>query len=253
MAREKKGVFNKLCGGSLKAIVAMFAWEMVEEGLENAIAYFITSAFALFVTKTLSALAIVGATQAIKVSIKRYLLPVVKTLTYKEGDDKMKKFKEFLNWLNANKFTLIGAVSGALIAFSGSGVIDVNDMPALMAGSVNLTPIIYYVVLGALTVVASFFPEKVADFVERVNAANAKKEIRKAEKATEKEEKEIRKVALKELSEEKKVSEKSKTSEEELKAKEEKERLEREYRAKIEAEKAKILAQTASENKTTEA
>ena len=252
MAREKKRLIDRLCGGSMKALFAMFAWEMVEEGLENAIAYLITSAVALFVAKALSALAIIGATQAIKVSIKRYLLPLVKTLTYKEGDDKMKKFKMVINWLNANKFTLIGVVSGALVAFSGSGIIDVNNMPTLMIGAVNITPIIYYVILGALTILASFFPEKVEDFVERITLAKGKREARKEARAVEKEEKEIHKTALKELDEEEKTSEKNKTSEDEQRIKEEKERAEREYRAKIDAEKTKILAERVSETATTD-
>jgi hypothetical protein len=87
------------------SVFTMFVWELVEEGLENLIAYALSSAVAIFVTKALSTLAIISATQGIKVSIKRFLMPLIKTLTYKEGNDKMKFLKNYFTLMWGNKIT----------------------------------------------------------------------------------------------------------------------------------------------------
>ena len=149
-----------------------------------------------------------------------------------------KKKNNFFAWLNANKCTIGGIAVGAVTAFSGAGVIDITVFPALMVGAVNLTPIIYYVILGALTILCSFFPETVEKFVARVAQAKAEK----AEKATIKE-------AEKEIKEEEKKANQTQAEQEKAKAKEEakakleeeKKRKEAEHRAKIEEAKAKLL------------
>ncbi|MBQ7798043.1 MAG: hypothetical protein IJ371_02865 [Clostridia bacterium] len=230
---KKKGFLHKLFHGTGTAIFTMFVWEIVEEMFENAIAFVITSATVFFAIKLASTIGIVIATQLIKCAIK-LLFPMVKKLTYKEGNDKMEKLKKFGNWLTANKFTLLGIGDGILIALSGMGVVDVNCLPALVVGSVNLTPILYYVILGGLAIWASFFPESYAKFKARVDAY-------KAEKA----EANIVKVAKKELANESKLANQTQAQQEKAKAKElalaeakaEKEKAEKEYRAKIDAVK----------------
>lgn len=225
------------------AVFSMFVWELVEEGLESLIAYALSSAVAIFVTKALSTLAIITATQGIKVGIKRFLLPYFKQMIYKEGNDKVKKVKEFFSWVNANKCTIGGVAVGALTAVSGAGLVDVSSFPALMIGGFNLTPVLYYVLLGVMAIVCSFFPEKVAEFKARINAKKAEKEA-----------KAIIKVAEKELANESKVANQTQAQQEkakakadaEAKAKAEKEKAEREYRAKVDAQKAKLKAQTKS-------
>lgn len=225
------------------AVFSMFVWELVEEGLESLIAYALSSAVAIFVTKALSTLAIITATQGIKVGIKRFLLPYFKQMIYKEGNDKVKKVKQFFSWLNANKGTVGGVAVGALTAVSGAGLVDVSSFPAMMIGGFNLTPVLYYGFLGIMAIVCSFFPEKVAEFKARIDAKKAEKEA-----------KAIIKVAEKELANESKVANQTQAQQEkakakadaEAKAKAEKEKAEREYRAKVDAQKAKLKSQTKS-------
>lgn len=229
------------------AVFSMFVWELVEEGLESLIAYALSSAVAIFVTKALSTLAIITATQGIKVGIKRFLLPYFKQMIYKEGNDKVKKVKEFFSWLNANKGTLGGIACGALTAVSGAGLVDVSTFPALMVGGFNLTPVLYYLLLGVMTIVVSFFPETIKQYKARVDAKKAEKEA-----------KAITKVAEKELANEAKVANQTQAQQEKAKAKAdaeaqakaEKEQAEKEYRAKIDAEKARLIAKKQAQTKS---
>lgn len=229
------------------AIFSMFVWELVEEGLENLIAYALSSAVAIFVTKALSTLAIITATQGIKVGIKRFLLPYFKAIIYKEGNDKVEKIKKFFAWLNANKCTIGGVASGALVAVSGAGIVDVSSFPALIVGGFNLTPVLYYMFLGAMAIICSFFPEKVEDFKVRIDAKKAEKEA-----------KAIAKVAEKELANEQKLANQTQAQQEKAKAKADaeaqakaqKELAEKEYRAKVEAQKAKIIAEKQAQTKS---
>ena len=162
-------------------------------------------------------------------------------MIYKEGNDKVKKLKQFFSWFNANKCTIGGVAIGALTVVSGAGLVDVSSFPALMIGAFNLTPVLYYVILGVMTIVCSFFPEKVAEFKARIDAKKAEKEA-----------KAIIKVAEKELANEQKLANQTQAQQEKAKAKAdaealakaEKEKAEKEYRAKVEAEKAKLKAQT---------
>ena len=241
---SNKSLLSKLFSGSGWALFTMFVWELVEEGLENLIAYALSSAVAIFVTKALSTLAIITATQGIKVAIKRFLVPFIRELTYKEGNDKMEKIKQFFSWLNANKCTIGGIAVGALTAVSGAGVIDVTSLPELIVGSVNITPILYYAVLGILIILVSFFPETIEKFKERI-----------AKQKADAEQKAINKEALKEIAEEEKIANQTQAEAEKAKAEAEakaqaeaeKAQAEAEHRAKVEEAKAKILAQKNTE------
>lgn len=242
--KKEQTLRSKLFSGGGWALFTMFVWELVEEGLENLIAMALSSAVALFITKALSTLAIITATQGIKVTIKRFLVPFIKELTYKEGDDKMKKLRQFFSWLNANKCTIGGIAIGALTAVSGAGLIDASTLPALIIGSVNVTPIIYYCLLGGMTILVSFFPETVDKFKARVEAQKQAKEVKL-----------INKQAKKEIAEEEKLANQTQAQQEKAKAKAEAEALAREKkeeteklkRAKIEEAKAKILAERENE------
>lgn len=228
-------------------IFSMFVWELVEEMLENLIAYALSSAVAIFVTKALSTLAIISATQGIKVCVKKFVFPYFKRLIYKEGNDKVKKVKEFLSWLKANKGTLGGIACGALTVVSGAGLVDVNTFPALVVGGFNITPVLYYVVLGIMTIVCSFFPETIAQYKARVEAKKA-----------EKEKKSYTKIAKKELANEQKLANQTQAQQEkaqlkaeaEAKAKAEKEEAEKLKRAKIEEAKAKLIIEKQSQAKS---
>lgn len=102
---KKKGFFKRLFNGTGTALFTVFVWEIVEELLENLIAFCISSAFAFFVTKALSTLGIMLATQGLKLAIKRFIYPFVLQLTYKEGNDKMKWLKNYWTLAWGNKIT----------------------------------------------------------------------------------------------------------------------------------------------------
>lgn len=234
---KSKGGFSKILNGSGTAVLTMFIWELLEEGLENLIAYLISSAVAIFVAKAFTTLGIILATQGLKTLIKRFLFPQILKLTYKDGNDKMEKLKKFGNWLNANKFTLLGIADGAVIAISGAGLINVSAFAPLYVGSFNITPVLYYLVLGAIAVWASFFPESYDKFKRRIDEYKAEKEA-----------KNIERVAKKELANEKKSQNQTQAQQEKAQAKAqadaiakaEKEKAEREFRAKVDAEKSKL-------------
>ena len=236
---------RKLVSSSGWAFFVMFVWELVEELLENLIALGVSSVVAVFVAKALSTLAIVTATTGIKSGIKKFLFPFFKKLFYKKGNDKMEKLKKFWSWVVANKCTLLGIGTGAVVTVTGAGVINADTLPALVIGSVNITPILYGLVLGVLTIVASFFPETVEKFKARI-----------AEKKAEKEQNAINKVAEKELVAEEKLASQTQAEKEkaeakakaEAEAKAEKEKAEKEYRAKIELAKADLKKRQAEKN-----
>lgn len=242
MDNEKQSFWGKICSGSGWALFTMFVWEMIEEGIENLIAFALSSALTVFITKALSTLAIVTATQGIKVSIKRFLTPLIKTLTYKEGNDKMSKIKQFFVWVWCNKKSLGGVCSSAVIALSGTGVIDVNSLPALYIGSFNITPIVYYLFLIALTIIGITGKgfEKIQTFFERVGLLKQQKE-----------ENAIIKEAKKEIANEEKLANQTQAEQEkarikaenEAKAKAEKEKADAEHKAKVEEAKAKLIAE----------
>lgn len=245
MNNSHKSFWQKIFSGSGWALFTMFVWEMVEEGLENLIAFALSSALATFITKALSTLAIITATQGIKVSLKRFLTPLIKTLTYKEGDDKMSKIKQFFVWIWCNKKSLGGVCSSAVIALSGTGVIDVNSLPVLYIKGFNITPILYYAILSVFTIIGVTGKgfEKIKTFFERIGLLKQQKE-----------DEAIIKEAKKELAEEERIAnqtqaeqEKAKAKEEaEQKAQEEKAKAEAEHRAKVDEAKAKLLAEAES-------
>lgn len=240
--KPHRNIADRLFSGSWWALFTMFIWELVEEVMENLIAFCISEVVALFVVKALSTLAVIGATQGIKVCIKRFLVPIVKTLTYEEGHDKMSKIKKFFTWLWCNKKTLVGTVSTAVISLSATDVIPADNLPAITVFGVNITPILYYACLAILSLLGVFGVgiEKIEDFFQRIGAIK-----------TQKEEKAILKEAEKELATAEKLANQTQAQQEKAKAKAqaeataqaEKEKSEAEHRAKVEAAKEKLLAE----------
>ena len=120
---KRKGFLHKLFHGSGTAVFALFVWELLEEALENAIAYFISWGLTIFAIKVISTIGIVVATQGIKVGIKRFLFPFIKTLTYKEGNDKMNIVMKYLTMIRGNKFTgLFAGVGFGLVSYYQTAV-----------------------------------------------------------------------------------------------------------------------------------
>lgn len=236
---------HKLFKNSWLALFTMFTWELVEEGFETLIAFCVSEVFTLFIVKALSTLAIIGATQGIKVCIKRFLVPLVKTLTYKEGYDKMNKVKRFFNWLWCNKKTLGGTVMASLAsiatAYSTYGG-QFSFLPPLMWLGLNWTSILVGVaifVLLELGVTGVGF-ERIATYLERVTKEKALKE-----------EKAIMKEAKKEIATQEKLANQTQAeqckakakAEAEKKAELEKQKADAEHRAKVELAKRKLLAE----------
>lgn len=240
--KQHKTLPQRLFSGSWWALFTMFIWELVEEMVESLIAFCISEVVALFVVKALSTLAIIGATQGIKVCIRRFLVPVVKTLTYKGGDDKMSKIKKFFTWIWSNKKTLVGVASASVTGLSGLGVIPVSNLPNLIVFGVNITPIIYYACLLVLTVIGVSGKgwEFIEQFASRISLIKAQKEQKSIEKEAKKELCIAEKLANQTQAEQEKANAK-KIAEE--KAKAEKEKAEAEHRKKVDQAKAKILAE----------
>lgn len=239
---------HKLFKNSWLALFTMFTWELVEEGFETIIAFCVSEVFTLFIVKALSTLAIIGATQGIKVCIKRFLVPLVKTLTYKEGYDKMNKVKRFFNWLWCNKKTLGGTVMASVAsiatAYSTYGG-QFSFLPPLMWLGLNWTSVLVGVaifVLLELGVTGVGF-ERIATYLERVT----KEKALKVEKA-------IVKEAKREIANEEKLANQTQAEQEKAKAKEEadkkaeleKKKADAEHRAMVENAKRKLLAERKS-------
>lgn len=212
----------------------MLIWELLEEGLETFIAFAISSVCAIFVVKALSTLGVVVATQGIKVAVKRFLVPLIKKITYKKGNDKVEKVKKLLSWVWSNKKTLLGSllavVSGVLTAIATNADL-IMDLPALTFLGINWTAVIFGVLVFAgveVGVVGKGF-ETIAQYQERTAVLKA-----------EKEQKAIEKQAKKEIKAEEKLANQTQADKEKAK---EKEIADAERKAKVEAVKAKILAE----------
>lgn len=247
MQKPKQHFLSKIFSGTYLALFTMFVWEMVEEALEGLIAYALSSVVAIFVTKVLSTFAIVSATQGIKVTIKRFLVPFFKQLTYREGHDKMSKVKKFFTWVWCNKKTLLGTASTAVMGLSGTGVIDVNSILPLYIGSFNVTPVIYYACLAVLALLGVFGVgiEKIEEFFERIGLIKKEKEERQILKEAKKELKAEQKLANQTQAQQEKAQVKAQA---EAQAKAEKEKADAEHRTKVEQAKAKFLAEQKKAN-----
>lgn len=237
MKKEQQHSFHK---GSLVAFL-MILWDFGEELLEEAIAYVLGNAFAVLVTKAISIYIIVFSTIWLKRLIFRVLKPVIKKITYKEGNDKMNKLKKFGTWLFANKKTLIGTVSASLMTLGGTGVIDVSALPDLTIRGFNITPLVYYGVLAILALFGIFGKgfEKIEEFFARMGVIKAEKEHKAIVKQAGKEIKAEEKKANQTQAEQDKQQAKKDAED---KAKAEKAKADAEYRAKVEKAKAELKA-----------
>lgn len=243
---KHESFMRKIFTSGAWAIFTMIVWELVEEVLENLVAYALASGLTLFITKVLSTFVVIAVTQSLKVIIMRFLYPFIKKITFKEGFDKMEKLKKFFLAIWANKKTILGTASSAVIVASGSGLIDVNLLPAWEINGFNLTPLIYYVCLSVFTLIGIFGKglEGIKTFFERIGLIKATKEEEKIKKEAEKEivaEEKAKAIAESEAQKRADLLA-SESAEKEAKAKEE-----AEYRARVELAKQALLAE---KNKT---
>lgn len=234
--------WKKVFAKSGLAVFSAFIWELLEELIEEFIAFWLTS----FIVKTLSTAVVVLATIGIKKLLFRAIKPIVKKITYKKGDDKMSKVKQFFayigkgfKWIFANKKSLTGIASGAVMTLSGTGVIDISSLPELPVNGFNITPFIYYGVLLVLAIIGvsgkgfesikTFFTRKEQEKVEKKHKDNVK--LAMAEIKAEK------KLANQTQAEQEKAKAKA---EAEAKEKAEKEQAEKLHRQEIDKIKAEI-------------
>ena len=202
--------------------LVVFANEIVEEILEDVIA----TGISLLAMKVLSIAFLVVCTQTIKILLKR----IIKTITYKEGNDKMEKIKAVLKWILANKKSLSSTVVNAVGA--GAGITaswTVEALPQIMFNSFNIAPILYTVVFAICFILNEFGIcgkgfETVSAYIDRkqeeakqtaqheVEIA-AKKQLKAEQKAEAAEQKAIEMAAKKQLEAEKKAAEEAVFSE----------------------------------------
>jgi uncharacterized membrane protein YbjE (DUF340 family) len=98
--------------------------ELIEELLEELFAWVATEMFTWVVTKAFSAATIFVFSQTAKYAIKK----IIKSLTYKEGNDKMATVKKYLKLAIGNKVT--GTLAGVGIA----GIVYFQDFVAFATG-----------------------------------------------------------------------------------------------------------------------
>lgn len=210
------------------------AIELVEEILEDLIAMEVSKLILTGVSTFLT----VAVSYAGKLCLKR----IIKNITYKEGNDKVNKIKQFFTWVFCNKKTILGTASTALIALGGTEVIDVCSLPELNVNGFNLTPILYYVLLGVFALVGVYGKglEKIKTFFDRMGLIKKQKEQKALVNEVKKELANEQKIANKTKAQQEKARIKA---EEEQKAKIEKERADAEHKSKVDEIKAKLVAE----------
>lgn len=129
----------------------LLIYELIEEMLESLIAFGITT----LVAKTISFLLIVFATQTIKISIKsliRLLKPFVKTVTFKEGNDKMKIVKSIFANIKANWKNYIG-IMATIVTLALVFLQDMMDFGiGIQVAGYNIVPFIAIILSTILSI-----------------------------------------------------------------------------------------------------
>ena len=177
-----------------------FLSECFEEVLEELFA----TVLSWIVTKSLTLLFAIAVTQGSKLLFKR----IIKCFTYKEGNDKMKKFKKVMSNLKkkltenivwSNKITISGWLSVLLMVLEGTDIVNVIDaLPELQVFGFNVIPYIVYLILLILSALGIGKPgvESVKQYLERIQA---KKDTSKSNAQTKAAEKEIEKIKKQKL------------------------------------------------------
>ena len=161
-------------------------------------------------------------------------MPFFKKLIYRKGTDKMEKLKSFLDWVWANKKSLLGSVLAVISGVMTGIAINADFIqlfPALTFLGVNWTAVgigLAAFVGIELGVLGKGF-ETVKQYEERTAILKA-----------EKEEKAILKQAKKEIKAEAKLANQTQADKEKAK---EKEIADAERKAKVDAVKAKLIAE----------
>lgn len=249
--------------GFNKGFLLLLIYELIEEAIEELIAWSISVAIA----KAISFLLVVFLTQSTKVGAKALVVvlkPAIKKLTYKRGNDKMDKIKSFVtkaiadlkaNW--KNYLGVISVIATAILPFFQ----DAMDFGiGIQVGGFNIIPFVVIILTGIIGIIGvcvdgTHKTAVWAKIVELKNNIKAESAAQKAaiadEKAREAEEKRLYDEAQEELAREEYERTnaeliKQQAAEAERKAKEAAEAAEKaeaERRERINAYKAKILAE----------
>lgn len=186
---KKKKWYKKLFNGDM--FFALLISELFEEVLEEMIAF----GFSWIIGKVINVLFIITLTQGTKIIIKR----VVKSITYKEGHDKMAKIKQFFaklkkviteNVVWSNKLTISGILSTSFMLLEGTDVINViATLPELTVYGFNVMPYVVYLALGLLSIfgIGKQGFESVKTYLARVHAKDEVKAQKVADKEYNKE------------------------------------------------------------------
>lgn len=195
-AEKSKKVLKSL-GNFAKGFTLLLTYEVIEELLEEAIAWTITTVAA----RAISFIVVVVLTQTTKVTVKGLakglvilFKPIVKRYTYKEGNDKVDKLRrlyktmknaivKFFAFVARNKKSIAATVTG-LLASVGAGV---GADGAIVFFDVTLPQYAYYLIAAGVALVM-FIPTIIGvsaagyETEEEANERIAKEDAKKAEK-----------------------------------------------------------------------
>ena len=185
-----KNIWKKLKGFLFDGFLFIIIYEILEEMLEDLIAFAVTDIF----FGVLSKVFYVTITQTIKYGVKK----VIKVLTRREGDDKMKLFKKIFYILYFNKCTIIMSLLSAFSAFSAYIILPLPLWARISIGAAIL-------MIGILCAIQIGW-ENLGEIQDRLKLAKEKrllkrekrkekKSLKMVRKQNKRQEKEIKKIA----------------------------------------------------------
>lgn len=213
---EKSKKFVKGLWNFAKGFTLLLTYEVIEELLEEAIAWTITT----IATRAISFVIVVLLTQTTKVTVKGLakgltilLKPVVKKITYRAGNDKVEKIRriyktmknavaKFFAFVVRNKKSITSTVV-SLLSSVGAGV---GADGAIVFFGVTLPEYAYYLIAAGVAIVMFAFTElgiaakgweNQKEYDERLAKEQAEKDEKKALKEAELEEKARQEAMLK--------------------------------------------------------
>jgi len=201
---EKSKKFTKSLWNFTKGFTLLLTYEVIEELLEESIAWAITTIAA----RAISFLVVVVLTQTTKVTIKGLakgltvlLKPLVKKITYRAGNDKIDKIRriyktmknavaKFIAFVVRNKNSILATVTSFLASIGAAGAVD----GGLVIGGITLPKYAYYLIALGVAIIM-FIPtfigvkgagyENKEQYDERIAKEQAAKDEKKALKEAE--------------------------------------------------------------------
>lgn len=113
------------------AFFTVLSSEGVEMLLESAIAWFVTNALTMLVLKIVATFTVVTTA---RILVKPLCRAITEKFIYQKGEDKMEKLKSLWEIVKANKCSIAIIILSAILAMSGSSLINVNALPQIPIG-----------------------------------------------------------------------------------------------------------------------